>query len=47
MQGSIIHELNHKNKKMQDNLRSYYPGCNEMKQMEDLAITQTEMAVCS
>ena len=39
MEGAIIHELNHKNNKIQDNVRPYYPGCNEIRQMEDLAIS--------
>ena len=42
MEGAIIHELNHKNKKIHDNVRPYYPGCNEIKQMEDLAISDQD-----
>ena len=39
MEGAIIHELNHKNSKIHDNVRPYYPGCNEIREMEDLAIS--------
>ena len=39
MEGAIIHELNHKNNKIHDNVRPYYPGCNEIREMEDLAIS--------
>ena len=39
MKGAIIHELNHKNKKIYNNVRPYYPGCNEIRQIEYLAIS--------
>ena len=42
MEGAIIHELNHKNNKIHDNVRPYYPGCNEIREMEDLAISHQD-----
>ena len=42
MEGAVIHELNHKNKEIHDNVRPYYPGCNEITEMEDLAISHQD-----
>lgn len=39
IQCEIIHELNHMNNKTHDNVRPYYPGSIEIKQVEHLAIS--------